>query len=203
MKKRSVLNNIFVKNILGLILVTVILVSAVLIWLNYYTQHGKEVEVPDVKGLSVEAAETFFTKNNLKFVVDDSVFIRNTIPGSIAETRPPVGSMVKKGRTIYLKINSYLPNLIAIPNVVDNSERQSIAMLKSLGFEKIDTKTLPGVYRGLVLGIESRGISLEAGERVPAETPLTLLVSSGTGDVFLLEDSDESIFFNTEEEPSL
>ena len=199
MKKRSVLSNIFVRNFIGIIVLSVILVTAVLIWLNYYTQHGKAVEVPDVKGLSVEIADPFFTKNKLKYVVNDSIFNKNAIPGSIAETTPPVGSMVKEGRTIYLKVNSFLPTLIPIPDVLDTSQRQAIAMLRSLGFERVETKIVPGVHRELVLGLESRGVSLEAGERVPADTPLSILVSSGSGDIFLFENEGDSILGNSEE----
>ena len=197
MKKRSVLNNIFVRNFIALIIVTVVLVAAVLSWLNFYTQHGKAVEVPDVKGISVEIAEPFFTKNKLKYLVIDSVFNKNAIPGSIAETTPPVGSMVKEGRTIYLKVNSFLPNLIPVPDVMDTSQRQALAMLRSLGFEKIDIKIVPGIHRELVMGLESRGVSLEAGERISTDMPLSLLVSSGTGEEsFLFENEEDSIMEN-------
>jgi len=192
MKKQSFFNNIFVRNLLGLIIVIVVIVTAVLIWLNYYTQHGKAVEVPDVKGISVENAEPFFTQKNLNYLVVDSVFVKNAIPGSIAETTPPMGSMVKEGRTIYLKINAYLPQLITIPDVKDTSLRQSLAMLRSLGFENIETKMVPGVYQELVQGLESRGVAIEAGQRVPADTPLSLLVSSGSGDIMLLDPVDST-----------
>ena len=199
MKKRSFFNNIYVRNLLGLIIVTVVIVAAVLIGLNYYTQHGKAVEVPDVKGISVEKAEPFFIKKNLNYLVVDSVFIKNAIPGSIAETTPPVGSMVKEGRTIYLKVNAYLPQLIAIPDVKYTSLRQSLATLQSLGFENIETKMVPGVYRELVLGLESKGTAMEAGQRVPANTPLSLLVSSGSGDILLLENPVDSTEISPDE----
>ena len=197
MKKRSFFNNIYIRNLLGLILVSVVLVSVVLMWLNHYTQHGKAVEVPDVKGISVEMAEPFFTKKNLNYLVVDSVFIKNAVPGSIAETTPPVGSMVKEGRTIYLKVNAYLPQLITIPDVKDTSLRQSYATLKALGFENIETKLVPGVYKELVLGLESRGAAIEAGQRVTANTPLSLLVSSG--EIFLLENPADSIVISSDE----
>ena len=199
MKKRTIFSNIYVRNILGLILVTIVLVSAVLIWMGYYTQHGKAVEVPDVKGISVELAEPFFTRMNLHFLVVDSVFNKNATPGSITETTPPVGSKVKEGRTIYLKVNAYLPPFITIPVVKDTSQRQSYAMLRSLGFESINTKMVPGVYRNLVVGLESRGIAIEAGQRVPANTPLSLLVSSGSGDDFLTEMPEDSVVVGTDE----
>jgi len=198
MKKKSFFNNIFVKNLLGLIIVTVVLVSAVLIWLNQYTQHGKAVEVPDVKGLSVEKAEPFFINKNLNYIVVDSTFNKNAVPGSIVETTPPVGSMVKEGRIIYLKINSYLPQLITIPDVTDISQRQALAMLRSLGFEKVEIKFVPGVYKELVLGLESREVNMEAGQRVPANTPLSLLVSSGYEDILLLENAEDSIVVSSD-----
>ena len=193
MEKRSLLKNIFVRNLLGMILVSVLLVCAILIGLNRYTRHGKAVEVPDVKGLSMEKAEPFFIEKNLNFAVVDSVFSKSATPGSILETTPPVGSMVKEGRIIYLKIAALLPQLIAIPDVKDSSQRQSMAMLRSLGFEKIEVKSVPGAYRDLVLGIESGGIAVEAGQRVPADTPLSLLVSSGSGEILFLEDMTDSI----------
>jgi len=192
MEQRSILKNIYFRNLLGLIVLTVVIISAVLVWLNYYTQHGKAVIVPDVKGISVENAHVFFTEKNLNYTVIDSVFIKNAVPGSIAETTPPVGSMVKEGRTIYLKVNAYQPRLITIPYVKDSSQRQSLAMLRSLGFENISIKMVSGIYKELVIGLESKGIPLEAGQRVPANTPLSLLVSSGYEEILLLEDSIDS-----------
>jgi beta-lactam-binding protein with PASTA domain len=191
------LKNIYIRNLLGLILVSVVLILAVLTWLSFYTQHGKTVEVPDVKGLAVDKAKSFFDSKELNFSVVDSAYVKDAIPGTIAETTPPMGSTVKRGRTIYLKVNSYLPQLISIPDVKDSSQRQSLAMLRSLGFEDVQVKMVPGVYRDLVVGLESRGVSIEAGQRVPANTPLSLLVSSGSGDIMLLDTLDDSAIDTT------
>lgn len=200
MEKRSLLKNIFVRNLLGLIVVSVLLGIAALTGLNRYTQHGKVVEVPDVKGLTVEKAEPFFAGKNLNYLVIDSAFINNAIPGTIAETTPQVGSKVKKGRTVYLKINAYMPQLITLPDVRDASQRQALAMLHSLGFETIDIKIVPGAYRDLVLGLESHGAPLQAGQRVPANTSLSLQVSSGSDDIMDLPlDSVDSLQVSSDE----
>ena len=193
MKKRSYLKNIYISNLLGLIFAFVLLSFTVLHGLDYYTQHGKTVEVPDVKGFSVEKAAPLFVNRGLNSVVVDSVYIKNVRPGIIAETTPPVGSMVKRGRTIYLKVASFLPQLIRIPDVENSSQRQSLAMLRSLGFENIEIKLVPGVYKDLALGIESNGKKMEAGQRVSADTPLFLLVSSGSDDILLIENPADSI----------
>ena len=189
MEKRSLFRNVFIRNLLGLILVTVLLAVGVLFWLNFYTQHGKAVVVPDVKGLSVDKADPFFVRNHLNYSVVDSVFSKNATPGTIAETTPKVGSKVKEGRTVYLKINAYLPQLITLPDIKDSSQRQALAMLNSLGFENIEIKMVPGVYEGLVVGLENKGVSVEAGQRVPLNASLSLLVSSGSDDIILLGDS--------------
>lgn len=191
MEKRYFLNNIYIRNLLSLILVSGLLLFVVLIGLSFYTRHGQAVEVPDVKGLSVESARGFFAGKELNFVVIDSVFIKNAVPGSISEIIPQAGSKVKKKRTIYLKIVAYLPQLLTIPDVKDASQRQSLAMLRSLGFESIEIKSVPGFYRDLVVGIESKGKLMEAGQRVPAGTPVSLLVSSGSSEILFLENSDD------------
>jgi len=193
MNQKEFFSNIYIKNLLGLILAVIILISVILLWLNIYTRHGKSVQVPDVKGLSVEKAAPFFVKSNLNYAVIDSVYIKNAIPGSIAEATPPVGSMVKSGRTVYLKINAYLPQLVSIPDIKDTSQRQSLAMLRSLGFENIVIKPVPGAYRDLVVGLESKGTPIEPGQRVPADTPLSLLVSSGSDDIMPLDNPGDSI----------
>jgi len=199
MEKRTLLKNIYIRNLLGLILVFLVLIIVILMGLNRYTRHGKAVEVPDVKGLSVEKAAPFFTSKNLTYAVVDSVFVKGAIPGSIAETTPSIGSKVKEGRTIYLKVNAFQPQLITIPDVKDSSQRQSEAILRSLGFENVVIKIVPGAYRDLVMGIESRGVAMEAGQRVPADTPLSLLVSSGSDTIVPLETSADSTDVNADE----
>ena len=199
MKQKSSFINIYIWNLLAMIVVIILLVSAVLFGLNRYTQHGKAVEVPDIKGLSIEKAEPFLNVINLSYNVIDSVFIKNATPGTVFETTPPIGSKVKKGRTIYLKIVAYLPQLITVPEVKDSSQRQSLAILKSLGFDNIEIKLVPGVYRELVVGLESRGVEIEAGQRIHANTPLSLLVSSGSGEIILLENSADSIEVSLDE----
>ena len=196
---RSLLKNIYIWNLLGLILVSVLLSFLILKGLDRYTQHGKAVEVPDIKGLSVKRAEPFLTNKKLNFIIVDSVYIKDAIPGTISETTPPKGSKVKEGRTVYLKIVAFFPNLIAIPDVKDSSQRQSLARLRSLGFENIEIKTVPGFYRDLVLGIESKGVPMEEGQRVPANTPLSLLVSSGSDEILVLENPMDSDSVNFDE----
>jgi len=172
--------NIIVKNLVLVILLVIVLVFGISWWLNVYTQHGKSVEIPNVKNLKLELAKPLFEANNLYYQVIDSTYNKMVSPGTIIETIPPVGSKVKKGRTIYIRLNSYSAGMISVPDVRDVSQRQATAMLKALGFEKINTRWVDGQYQDLVMGLEYRGRMLQIKDKVPADAVLTLLVSLGS-----------------------
>jgi beta-lactam-binding protein with PASTA domain len=189
MKILSFFTNIFIRNLIAAVLLLIILAIAALKWLEVYTHHGESVEVPEVKGMQVEIAGPLFTGRELFYEINDSTFDKRVNPGSIIETDPPVGTKVKKGRTIYLTTNSVMARRVAVPEVKDLSQRQAITILRSVGFESLNIKPVPGVYRNLVVGIESQGRRVESGERLTLETQLTLLVSSGSKETINPEDS--------------
>jgi hypothetical protein len=175
----KIFKNAIIKNLLLVILFFAALVVGISLWLNAYTHHGESVEIPDVKAMKLDDAQPLFDARELSYQVIDSTYNKALKPGTIIETLPPVGSKVKKGRTIYIRLNAYSAGMIAVPDVRDVSQRQANAMLKALGFERIETQWVEGVYRDLVVGLEYRGQALQIKDKVPAEAVLTLLVSSG------------------------
>jgi len=175
--------NIFVKNLILALLILGVVVFFALRWLGDYTQHGESVEIPDVKGLTEEKAIPIFANLDLKCVVSDSAFFKDFPKGAIIETIPATGSKVKRGRTVFLRINSLESLMIPLPEVKDMSQRQARAILRSQGFEKVDIRLVAGQFRDLVTGVESRGKKLEAGEKIAPNTPIELLVSSGNGEL--------------------
>ena len=174
----------YVKNILLALGIMMVLFFILVKGLNIYTCHGKQVIVPDVKGMQVEQAGVFFHRKKLNYAVVDSIYARNKPAGSILETIPPGGTNVKEGRTIYLTVNAATAQMLTVPQVVDVSRRQAETTLRSLGFETIRIKSVPGQHKDLVLGLENaRGVSIDAGSRLPADTHVFLLVCSGNGEI--------------------
>jgi len=171
--------NVIVKNLILAILLFIVVFFGISWWLNVYTRHGELVEIPNVKALKLETARPLFEAKDLFYQVIDSTYNKTVSPGTIIETIPPVGSKVKRGRTIYIRLNSYSAGMISIPDVRDVSQRQATAMLKALGFEKILIRWVEGPYRDLVIGLEYQGRGLQIKDKVPAEAVLTLLVSAG------------------------
>lgn len=176
---KSVLSNICVKNILLAVILLLTVCLATLKWLENYTQHGDSVEIPDVKGLTVENAMPVLAGRNITHQIIDSAFYKNLPPGGIIETIPSAGSKVKKGRTIFLRINSKNAQLTPLPDVEGSSQRQAAAILRSNGIENITVRMIPGQFRDLVVGLETDGRTIQAGEKISPDIPVTILVSSG------------------------
>jgi len=193
---KTVFSNIYIKNLLAAIIIVIVLCFAVLKWLDSYTQHGESVEIPDVTKLTVEKAEPIFAAKNLLCQVIDSTFYDGWPSGAIIETVPAAGSKIKMGRTVFLRVNSLEIRLKSLPDVKDMSQRVARAKLRSLGFEKVGIRFVPG-FRDLAVGLESRGREMQAGEKVSLDTPLELLVGSGEGDFGLTEIINDTVV-NTE-----
>jgi hypothetical protein len=196
----KVFKNTIIKNLLLVVSLFIVLVFCIFLWLKAYTRHGESVEIPDVKALKLEVAKTLFEAKELSYQVIDSTYNKSVSPGTIIETIPPVGSKVKKGRIIYIRLNSHSAGMISVPDIRDVSQRQAIAMLKALGFERIETRWVEGAYRDLVVGLEYRGRELQIKDKVPANAVLILLVSSGNSVNELLDFTDE-IPVESEEKP--
>ncbi|GHV23221.1 PASTA domain-containing protein [Bacteroidia bacterium] len=181
---------------MGILFVLVIIT----LWgISIYTQHGRAVVVPDVKGLQVEEAAPFLEKSTLRYEVIDSSFIRNAAPGSIVEMKPQAGTKVKENRIIYLTINAFSTQTFTIPEVKDLSQRQAVAMLSAIGFERLSVEPVDGVYRDLVVGLMANGKEVNAGDKLPANSRLVLLVSSGNApvnpDSVVVETTSEESWF--------
>ena len=180
MKIRNVFWNIYVKNILIATAVLIVLIFTVMLWLNVYTHHGKQITVPDIKELPVEQAAQILVQKSLQYTIVDSMYVRNKPAGSVLEVVPPAGTNVKIGRTVYLTVNSVTAQMLTVPRVTDMSRRQAETTLRSLGFDNIKIRMQSGAYKDLVIQLENTsGNPIVEDSRLPVNTPLVLLVSSG------------------------
>lgn len=166
-----------------MIVVGCALIYGTLAWLDYYTRHNEAVIVPDVKGLSMNEAKSFFDNTGLRYNVIDSVFSNDVAPGAIVEVVPEPGSKVKEGRIVFVTINALTAQMAIIPEVADLSFRQAYALLRSLGFKNIEVKFVPGDYKDLAVGVERNAQMINRGERVPLASTLTLIISNGEKEI--------------------
>lgn len=179
-----------------MIVAGVVIVVAVLIGLNLYTNHGEYTKVPSVKGLQVEEAHGILKSSGLSYEITDSLYQKNGVPGAILEQTPKENSNVKGGRTIYLVIQAKGEQMIPIPELKDYSRRQAEAQLNSLGFRNIIINEVPSAYAGIVISVSYKGTELTPNQKVPKGATLKMTVGAGGEE---LEDSIPQIDINVEE----
>ena len=170
------------KNILLAILIVVVLLTGLYFWLRHYTEHGVEIEVPNVVGMYLEEAQPQVAAVGMNMQVTDSTF-SNTVPlGTIVEQVPSANSHAKKNRTLYVVVNARCRRQVAVPDLHDMSYRQAEASLRSMGIRVSDQYEYePSEYKDLVLDVKQNGRALQPGERIDEGSIVTLVIGFGKG----------------------
>ena len=169
-------NKFFWLNILGMCLFVLIAMAVALKWLDVYTQHGEGIDVPDLKGLSLNEAEARLKAEGLEMSVIDSTYIQGYPYGSIIEQNPAMGAKVKQKHRIYVTINTNSVPLRAIPDIIDNcSLREAQAKVGASGFSLGENEYIQG-ETDWVYGVKYRGMQLSNGAKVPVGATLVLVV---------------------------
>ena len=189
--KEKMLSPILWGNLLVMALVAVALAIGVWIWLGKYTHHGEEIIVPNVEGKLIGDVEYTLEMLELKAIVVDSTYDHSQPSGAIMAQLPKAGSKVKSGREIYLTINSKESPTVSLPDIADNcSLREAQDRLRQLGFRLGPVDYKEG-DKDWVYGVKCKGRTVMAGERVPSDAVITLIVGNGTGDEEELFDYDD------------
>ena len=192
-KKGKVNGWVVTLNIFAMLVVTVALVHLTLALLQVYTRHNSSVVVPEVKGMTMEMAELKLKQANLKMEVVDSVFNQGVKPGTIIETTPAAGAIIKDRRTIYVVINNLTIKKVKVPDVYEISKRQAEAVLSRAGFTNINVVLVPGEFNNLAMCVKDmQGQTLLPGQELPFNTPINLEVTSKelmTDSLHMLNDS--------------
>lgn len=176
-------------NIVMMVLIIVAVPVGALYMLDSFTHHGEKIEVPNVLGKSLYDAETMLKDRGLVALVVDSVYDKSAPRGSVLEQSPKSGYEVKGGRMVYLTVNLKGEPMAQLPDVVGHgSLREAVALLQSLGFKLTAHKPVLGRPKDLVLGVKQGIRDVHAGETIPRDRPLTLVIGGGEIDSTMYED---------------
>ena len=178
-------------NIIIMVLIIVAIPIVALYMLDSFTHHGEKIEVPNVVGKSVFDAESMLKDRGLMAMVVDSVYNKNAPRGSVLEQSPKPGYEVKGGRMVYLTVNLKGEPMAQLPDVVGHgSLREAVALLQSLGFKLTAHKPVLGRPKDLVIGVKQGTRDVHAGETIPRDRALTLVIGGGEIDSMLYEDEE-------------
>lgn len=173
----------------GIAIITIFITLWILVkLLNSYTQHGDSVEVPDFKGKTIAELKTFIIGKDVRYLIIDSIYAPKEKPGVVIRQDPETKTKVKRNRTIYLYVNGLMPPQLAMPKLIDRSERQAILMLESYGFRIGKITQVAGDCNGCVLGQFVKGKAIEPGTQVKKGTIIDLTI--GKKDRFVAASSD-------------
>lgn len=170
-----------VTNIVIAVVIAVVLFVIVVLWLNKYTLHGKEITIPQVTGMTQEEAEIVLRGSGLYMVVVDSTYSDKAPLGTVVEQTPPALSHAKPDRPVYVVMNARTKQLIPLPELHDVSYRQAEATLRSIGLQVAKVVYEPSLYPDNVLDVRAGGLSLSEGMRLPEGSGVTLVVGRRQG----------------------
>lgn len=169
------------KNILIALAIFIVILIILIIWLRHYTEHGQEVQVPQLVGMKVEDADTLLAKDRLLLQVIDSTFSRAVPLGTIVDQNPPAFSHVKHDRAIYIVVNARTRKHVILPELHDISYRQAENMLRQIGLQVGEVSYEPSEYRDLVIGVMHHGENIENGIQLEEGSVVDLVVGIGQG----------------------
>jgi beta-lactam-binding protein with PASTA domain len=144
------MRRIFRYVLLGLVLITVFLVSA--LTSMRMGIHGRETAVPKLTGMTPAEAQRAAVANGLLLEVEDRFYSAEVPEGRILSQDPAPGLKVRRGWKIRAS-ESLGPQRVAIPNVVGQSQRAAEMNLSQRGLQLGSTATvhLPGLLTGQVI----------------------------------------------------
>ena len=166
-------------NILAMIIVVVGVCWGTSFAIDIYTHHGESVAIPNIKQKSFADAEHILADAGLSVVVSDTGYVKSLPPDCILEQSPAAGSHVKTGHVIYVIVNASRSPEISLPDIIDNSSlREAMAKLTAMGFKLTQPQFVPG-EKDWVVGVVAGTRQLQAGDKVPVDTPITIQVGNG------------------------
>ena len=180
------------------IAIVVVFTFLIIQFLDFRTNHGQEIKVPDLSKMKIEIAEEKLNELDLEvFLLDTVEFNADFPPFTILEQDPKAGSLVKDGRKIYVKLNAGEFTDITIPEFKDKTFRQISATIKSLTLKEGKITYKPHLAKDIVLQIFQDGRRLRAGDKVKKNSTLDFVLGDGkevfNGDTFSSEEPADTL----------
>lgn len=182
-------SKIFLKNFGGMIALVAALLTFSFFWMSSYTHHGESLQVPSFLNMNIEEAIQKAGQENLKVVVNDSIWTADKPAGTVLEQSPQPLSKVKEKRTIYLTITKFHAESKLLPTLAGNDNYNYYARrLKQLKVNlKVKSKQFSNKLEEntiLYLYVDDKKVTasdLKAGVKVPQGAMVEAVVTTRGG----------------------
>ena len=179
--KGSIFERSLGASILAGIGISLLIIFLFLQTLNFWTNHGEYLRVPEVKGKTLAEAAAFLEKQGFEIIIQDSIYQDTMPPLVVLKQFPEPDATVKVNRTVYLTINRATAPLIDMPNLVGLSFRNAELELKAKGLKLGDTTYVPDIAKNAVKDQLLNGASLRLGTKIPMGSMISLVLGAGIG----------------------
>lgn len=182
-------SKIFLRNIIGIIFTVASVIMLSFLFIQIFTRNGKSRPMPKIEGMSLEKAMAKYSY--LTFHVD-SVKEKDTITGiffepfQILSQNPEPESSIKDGRRVYLTVQQYNDNEVALPNIWGKDVNRALKNLSDKNLKGTIWKQIPDKAENTVLevyAIDKGDTSKINGRSVllPEGSSLLLVIAQGMG----------------------
>lgn len=148
-------------------------------WLEYHTNHGQEIPVPNIVNKSVYEAIKILDDSGLEYEVDSPQYNPKYRPFQVLQVYPTPGSRVKDGRAILLKVNPRTWAKVEIPDVINKYSGLAFQRLEQVGLKVGDTIYEPSIQKDAVLRILFKGNPVNPKTKVPRFSVVDVVIGSG------------------------
>ncbi len=169
------------------VLVNLLLAAAIFIglvwltfrWLELHTNHGKEIQVPNVMNKSVHDAIKILDDQGLEYKVDSFKYDPKYRPFQVLNMFPKPGARVKNGRIIEIRVNPRTWAKVTIPDILDRYKGLAFRRLEQVGLKVGDTIFEPSIQRDAVIRMLYNGNVLKPGSQLPRFSTIDLVIGTG------------------------
>jgi beta-lactam-binding protein with PASTA domain len=188
--RKFLTSSTFFKNLFFAIVIVILFLVAFVKFLDFSTNHGEEIKVPNLSKMKLEIAEEKLDEEGLEVFLLDTVEFRPEFPPySIVEQDPIAGSKVKDGRKIYVKLNAGGYTMVTFPDLKNKTFRQATNALRALGLVEGELKYVPDLAKDIVLEVSYNGRPVKAGDKLMKNSKIDFVLGDGK-DMFTDEDLD-------------
>jgi beta-lactam-binding protein with PASTA domain len=178
-----------VKNCLGMLTISGLLLVLTMWWLKCYTNHGESTEVPNFAGLSYKEALRIAKSKDFQVAITDSIYMEGKLPGEVLSQNPKAKSHVKEGRTIYFTIVKNNADLVTLPGLVGNDDyeiyRRQCERLKiktRISARAQNARLEPNTILAVIYRSDTITTQLRRGYKIEMGATLDFVVSEAGGD---------------------
>jgi len=176
----------WVKHLMVMIGISIVLLFLISLFIKLYARQGKEFVMPQFAvsdSTPGKTGEEAMAANDLdlEFVILDSVYTPGIKAGLILTQDPLAGTMVKKGRKVYVSVASASAADIIMPELTGLSVRQATSEIYACGLKVGNLTFVDDPFKNNVKEQKVKGRPIYAGQKVAPGTVIDLVVGNGDG----------------------